>query len=314
MVNTVPEVPPHFTKQSFLNSRMIKRSLRLITGYSFIVPVLVLYIAFVIIPSIEMFIMPFNISGTGFIPKWTWVGLENFQKAVSDDRFFISLKNNSIWALSTLLMPLVLGFLIAEVLTRAKIWGKQAIRSLLFIPQTLASVVVGISFMWIYNPNWGVLNTLLSSLGLDSLRHPWLGDPNTALLSLILAGVWRETPFFMVVFLSGMLKIPTELYDAAKVDGANALQEMIHITIPGIRPEITFMVLISIINGFKVFDLVQVMTRGGPFYQTEVLGHLVYKLGFTEFNFGVATALGVILTAIIFSINSLVLVYREKNA
>lgn len=299
--------------QSLPRSRMMNRSIRLLVGYSFLVPILVLYIVFIVIPSIEMFIMPFFIHGVGFIPKWTWVGLENFQNAIADTRFIISLRNNSIWAICTLLMPLVLGFLIAEVLTRAKIIGRQIFRSVLFIPQTLASVVVGISFMWIYNPNWGVLNTLLSSIGLDFLTHPWLGDPNTALLSLIMAGVWRETPFFTIVFLSGMLKIPTELYDAAKVDGANAVQEMIHITIPGTRPELTFMVLISIINGFKIFDMVQVMTKGGPYYETEVLGHLIYKLGFTEFNFGTASALGVILTAIIFITNSLVLLYREKN-
>jgi raffinose/stachyose/melibiose transport system permease protein len=293
--------------------RSITHSLKHFWGYIFLLPALVLYLTFVIIPFITMFIMPFFISEKGMNPKWAWVGLANFQDAVSDMRFSIAIMNNIMWALCTLIFPLIIGFLLADVLARAKIKGRNFFRTFLFVPQTLASVVVGVAFMWIYNPRWGMLNSFLSSVGLGSLTRPWLGDPNTALFSLIVAGIWREIPFFMVVFLSGIQKIPTELYDAAKVDGANAVQEIIHVTVPCTRPELTFMALVSIINGFRVFDIVQVMTKGGPFFRTEVLGHLVFVQGFNEFSFGKAAAVGIILTAIIFVTNSLVLIYREKN-
>ncbi len=282
-------------------------------GYLFLLPALTLYILFVVYPFLEMLRMPFFIAERGLDPEQAWVGIANFIGVFQDDRFWIALLNNILWAVGTIVLPLIIGFLLAEVLARGKVRGRNIYRSLLFVPQTLSPVVVGLAFIWIFQPRWGALNVILQSVGLDAWTQPWLGNPNTALSALILTGVWREIPFFLVIFLAAMQKIPSELYDAAKVDGANMWQEMRNITVPMIKQELTFMLLLAIIIAFKIFDIVRVMTRGGPFDQTEVLGHLLYQMGFSEFNFGHASAVGIILTAIIFISTTVVLVYRERQ-
>ena len=282
-------------------------------GYLFLLPALILYSVFVVYPFFDMLRMPFFISERGLDPEIAWVGFANFSGAFQDERFWIALWNNLLWAVATIALPLVIGFVLSELLARGKIKGRNIYRGLLFVPQTLSPVVVGLAFIWIFQPRWGAINFLLENLGLEGLTQAWLGNPNTALLALILTGVWREFPFFLVIFLAAMQKIPTELYDAAKVDGANMWQEMRNITIPMIKQEVTFMLLLAIIISFKIFDIVRVMTRGGPFNKTEVLGHLIYQMGFSEFNFGHASAIGVILTAIIFVSTTVVLIYRERQ-
>lgn len=290
--------------------KWIKRSQ--IIHYLYLLPALAIYIGFVIYPFILTIKIPlFKIEGFRLTNEF--VGLENFRSALSDSRFWIAIKNNLIWSVATFIFPLSIGFVLADVLVRAKIRGKNFFRTVYFIPVTIAPVIIGVIFIWIYQPKWGVINSFLNEVGLDALTRGWLGDPTFALPAVIMAGVWGQIGFFMVVFIAGLQKISTEIYDASKVDGANAFQEFIYITIPGMRQELTFMSLISLIISFKIFDVVRMMTKGGPFYRTEVLGHLIYKLAFKEVNLADSTAISVILTGIIFLSTTLILIWRERS-
>lgn len=283
-----------------------------LSGYLFLIPALIIYLMFVIYPFFLTIKMPlFKIEGFRLTNEF--VGLSYFRSAISDERFIIALKNNLLWSLATFAFPLSIGFVLADILARAKIKGRNFFRTIYFIPVTIAPVIIGVIFIWIYQPKWGVINTFLGAIGLDALTRGWLGDPIFALPAVIVAGIWGQIGFFMVVFLAGLQKISTELYDAAKVDGANAIQEFFFITIPGMRQELTFMSLLSLIISFKIFDIVRIMTKGGPFYRTEVLGHLIYKLAFKEVNLGDSAAVSIILTGIIFISTSLILIWREKN-
>lgn len=288
-----------------------KRFLKRLVGYGFVLPSLAIYVVFLIYPFVQMIRLSF-FEFKALTTAKTFVGLGNYQAVLENERFWDALRHNAYWTVGTFLIPLAFGFLIAEVLARGRVRGRNFFRTVLFIPVTISPVVVGTVFIWIYQPRWGVLNSTLRSLGLDDFTQLWLGSPDWALPAVIVAGVWGQIGFFMATFLAGLQKIPQDLYDAAKVDGANYLQEMFFITIPSMRYEITFMSLISVIWSFKVFDIVRVMTRGGPFNSSDVLGHLVFKTAFVEFKFGEGTAMAVLLTLIIFIINAVMLSYRER--
>lgn len=285
---------------------------RVFLGYGFLIPSLIFYVAFVIYPFIDMLRLSL-FQSRGLVPEPSFVGLDNYALLLEDSRFWSDFVNNIIWSVATLILPLTIGFLIAVILARGNIVGRTFFRVVYFIPVTFSQVVVAIVFIWIFQPRWGVVNTSLTALGLGELARPWLADPDFALYALIIAGVWGQIGLFMVVFLAGLQKIPNDLYDAARVDGANAFQEMVSITIPSLRQEITLMVVLSMIISFKVFDIVQVLTRGGPFNQTEVLGYYIYELAFRQFNWGYASTVSVVLTAIIFVISTIVIIFRTRE-
>jgi len=285
---------------------------KLAIGYGFLIPSLLFYIVFVIYPFLDMIRLSF-FQSRGLVPEPEFIGLDNYARLLEDTRFWNDFLNNVIWSIATLVIPLTIGFLIAVILARGNIFGRTFFRVVYFIPVTFSQVVVAIVFIWIFQPRWGVVNTALNTFGLSDLTRPWLADPDWALFALIIAGVWGQIGLFMVVFLAGLQKIPTDLYDAAQVDGANSFQEMLFITIPSLRQEITLMVVLSMIISFKVFDIVQVLTRGGPFNKTEVLGYYIYELAFRQFNWGYGSTVAVVLTAIIFVISSIVIVLRTRE-
>jgi raffinose/stachyose/melibiose transport system permease protein len=310
----------HLEQKQTLRSNVISKarggskvlSVRMIIGYSLLIPSLMLYVGFVIYPFLNMLILSLYQS-KGLVPVTQYIGLENYAKALADARFWSALRHNVIWSVGTLFIPLLIGFLVAVVLARGNIRGRNIFRFIYFIPVTFSQVVVGIVFIWIYHPRWGVVNTFFTKVGLEGWTRTWLGDPSTALYALIVAASWGLIGLYMVVFLSGIQKIPGELYDAAKVDGTNALQEMRHITLPGLRQEITFMIILSLLISFKVFDIVRVLTSGGPFRQSEVLGYYVFELGFKQFNWGYGSAVSVLLTIIIFTISATTILYRMRR-
>lgn len=288
------------------------RSQRIMIGYLFLVPSLVLYLGFIIYPFFEM-VRQSLFQAKGLAPNWKFIGLDNYVKLIDDDRFWSAFANNVRWSVGTMLIPLVCGFLIAVVLARGRIRGRNFFRFVYFIPVTFSQVVVAIVFTWIFQPRWGVVNTVLEGVGLEHMTRTWLGDPDYAIYALIIAGVWSQIGLFMVVFLAGLQKTPQDLYDAAKVDGANPVQEMRHVTIPSLRPEITLMIVLSLIISFKIFDIVRVLTRGGPFRQTEVLGYYVFQLGFEQFNWGYGNAVATMLTIMIFFISATVIIFRARR-
>jgi raffinose/stachyose/melibiose transport system permease protein len=177
--------------------------------------------------------------------------------------------------------------------------ARAFLRTLFFVPVVMSLIVVTIIFQRIYEPNTGLLNALLHGIGLDALAHPWLGDSATALPAVIAVSVWKNVGFSLVILLAGLQGLPGDVIDAGRVDGANAWQLTTRVIAPLMRPILALTSLLSIIGGLKVFDLVFIMTRGGPTYSTEVLATMLYREAFELNEMGVASAIAVILVALV---------------
>nr|WP_281352415.1 sugar ABC transporter permease [Phytoactinopolyspora alkaliphila] len=238
--------------------------------------------------------------------------MENYRRLAGDARFFASLGNNLLWVVGSWLAQ-GLGLLLAAMLSVSWIRGRTLFRTLFFIPATMALVIVGIAWDQIYQPNTGLLNAALDAIGLEILTRGWLSDSGTAMGAVIATANWTYYGFAMVILLGGMQAIDPHLYEAASLDGASAWQRFRHVTVPGIRNQITLLVVVSFINTLKTFDLVYVMTSGGPGHATEVVAYYIYALAFVTGRPGYAAAAAVVLTVIILIITAIFLRVRERE-
>jgi raffinose/stachyose/melibiose transport system permease protein len=221
-----------------------------------------------------------------------FIGLENFRKLFFEDQAFgRALSNNIVWMLFFLTVPFILALTAASLLARIR-RGGMIYRTILFIPYLLPSVVTATIWRNLMNPRLGV-GAQLAKVGVPGLDIAWLGRSDTALLSIAFADNWHYWGFLMVLFLTAMQSIPMELYDAAKIDGANRWQEFRYVTLPGIRPVVLFMLMMTAIWSFLVFEYIWILTQGGPAGASEVLGTLVYKNAFNRFEAGYGAAQGV---------------------
>ena len=240
-----------------------------------LLPAIILLLIFVVIPICYGFYLSFH-RWDGFNSP-VFIGMNNYVKLIErDDIFLKAVKNTIIFAISVVLFKNVLGLFLA-LLVNQKLRGIIFFRTALFLPVTLSFVVIGLLWSWIYNPAFGLLNAGLELLGLDNLVRPWLSDPSTALGAIITVDIWKWTGFHMVLYLAGLQSIPKDLYEVAIIDGAGAWTRLLRITLPLLAP-VTFINVLLSLNGAFVrnFELVFVMTDGGPNNATEVvLTHLV---------------------------------------
>lgn len=267
-------------------------------GWLFIFPGLSIYLIFVLIPMVETFRLSF-FEWNGFSLNQTFVAFQNYARLFQDSQFFKSILHNSVFLIFYSLLPILLGLFLANILGRKITNGLTGFRVILFLPQVLSMVVVGITWRWIFNPAFGPLNVILKSIGLDSLAGQWLGDFNLALPSVGIIGTWVMYGFSMVLFLAGMQRIPLEYFEAAQLDGAGEFQQFIYITLPSLIPEIGVALITTIIAALRVFDLVYVTTRGGPGDQTLVTSFLIYRAAFLQNQVGYAAAVASIMTILI---------------
>ena len=230
----------------------------------------------------------------GLESQIVFVGLQNFLDLTRDPNFTVSLVNNIKWAVLSLLVPVVLGLLMAVLLHSGKIYFSGVFRSIIFLPTTMALVTIGIMFALILNPVFGAWNEALRVVGLGALAHDWLGDPNTALYSLIAVFAWGYLGLPLMLFHAGISEIPVELYEASRIEGASGFQTLRYITVPLLKPVATVVTMLTVINSLRAFDLVMVMTRGGPFKQTAVLGYLMYTEAFANYRFGYGAAISIV--------------------
>lgn len=267
----------------------------------FILPSLIGFILFLAIPMVSALGLSFtNYSGG---PKFRFTGLTNYLRALNSPDFQNSLWVTIVFTFWTVLLQLLLGLSFALLLYRP-FRGRNLWRGLFFLPNVLSSIAVGLSFMLILNPDHGPLNQFLSSLGFVPPR--WLGAENSALPSVIMVTVWQSFGYYMIIFLGGLLSIDGTLYEAASIDGARAIRKFFSVTLPGLTPVTFFAVTISIINAFKVFDQVFIMTGGqaggGPAGATNVLVFDIYLNAFTNLRFGYASAESVVLLIIVLAV------------
>jgi raffinose/stachyose/melibiose transport system permease protein len=271
---------------------------RHVTGYLFVLPALVVYSAFVVYPTIYTLVLSF-FSWTGMTPQWgPFVGLGNFAAALADPVFWKSITNNIQFVLVRTPLEVGIALLLAVMLNNA-MRGWRLWRTLLFVPVVLSLVAVGLVFGRLLDSSSGVFNAILQAVGLKVLAQQWLGDPDVALWTVTGISIWKNIGFSMVILLAGLQSLSQEVVEAAKVDGANEAQATIFVIIPMLRPVIAIAMVLSVISGLKVFDLVFIMTQGGPLYATEVPMTLLYRYAFTFNTMGQAAAVGVMQAAII---------------
>lgn len=264
----------------------------------FVLPALLLYGAFIIYPMINTIQLGFyEWNGFQNVEK-VFVGWENYKTLLTNDPvFWIATKNSLVWMGLSLVIPTSLGLLFALALNQ-KIPGRNVFRTVLYLPAVLAPIAVATMWRWMYNPNFGAINSILKVLQLENLKMSWLGDADVALYSIFFASTWVVTGLNMVLFLAGLQNVPKDLIEASKVDGANTLQSFFNITIPTLRPTFIMVLALTIINSLKVFDLIVGMTNGGPAQKTQVLALWSYYQSFGNHDFGAGNAIATILLII----------------
>jgi raffinose/stachyose/melibiose transport system permease protein len=229
----------------------------------------------------------------------TWAGLDNYKKVLSDPDIRASFVHSFELIFFYAVLPVLLGLVLASLIAHSRVRGVTFFRAVLFLPQTVASVVVAIAWVWIYAPS-GPVNEALGAIGLGSLRRGWLGDFTFALPALGLVGTWVTFGLCLVLFLAGIQKIPYTLYEAARVDGAGRVREFFAVTLPGLRGELAVALTLTIITALRSFDLIYVSTSGGPGTSTTVPSVLVYQNAFSNGRVGLAASVAVVLTVLIF--------------
>ncbi|RYV51178.1 carbohydrate ABC transporter permease [Pengzhenrongella frigida] len=270
-----------------------------IAALPYLVPTALLYGYFLLYPMLDSVRISFY-EWSGFrTQEPTWVGLENYVRLFTgaDPVFWKAFQNSVIWVALAVLIPMTLSLLLALALNR-KMIGRNLFRSVFYIPAVFASITVAAMWRWIYNPTLGAVNQVLEGIGLDSWTQQWLGNPKIALYSIFVAAVWQGVGFNMVLFLAGLQQVPPELVEAAKLDGARGPQIFRHVTVPALRPTFVVVLILTIINSLKVFDLVVGMTGGGPAQSTQVLALWSYSQSFSNHNFGQGGAVATVLLVI----------------
>src|SRR5215210_3202618 len=283
---------------------------RYLVAYLFILPVLLLYLIFVLRPTLQTFWLAFY-EWNGISLDREWVGLANFQRLIVDPIFWQALQHSVIWATVLVTFNLVVG-LVAAALLAGSIRGRLLFQLGYFLPVVQASIVTAMIWRWIYAPT-GVLNTGLETIGLGFLAHGWLGDFAVVLPALAVASSWMTFGLSVVILLAGMQSIDPTLYDAARVDGAGYGRMFLDITVPSLRNTITIVILLALVDAFKVFDIIWATTEGGPIRATEVLSTYLFKEGFQKNQYGYGSAIAVALALIILISSILNLAIRERG-
>lgn len=260
--------------------------------WAFLALPLAMFTIWVIYPIFQTFAFSLT-SWDGISPHAQMEGLRNFGVLWGDRVFWISLINNLRWLVLFVLVPIPLGLAIA-LLFNTELPGNKIFKLLLFLPMTLSFVVIGQVWNWIYEPDYGALNTFFQAAGLEHWSRAWLSDPRIVTYSLIFAAIWRQIPYIMILFLAGLKTIPPHLVEAAWVDGAGPLQRFRFVILPCLKPAMIIAVTVSIIDSLRSFDIVYTMTGGGPHYSSSVLANQMYIESFHNYRMGYGSAIAVI--------------------
>ena len=260
-------------------------------------PYLVLFIVFLLLPAAVGVYASFTKWGIIGQPKW--IGFKNYTKLLNSDLFIESLQNTLYFVILAAIPLIVLGFLLA-LLVHQKLRGRNIARAIVFLPHVVSVAAVGIIFQWILERSSGLLNYYLGLLGVNPPIN-WLGDPDSAMPAIAITTIWWTVNGNMIIYLAGLQDIPADLYEAAKIDGADAWQELRYVTIPMLMPVNAFIIPLTVIACWRVFGQVFVMTRGGPQASTFTVAQFIYETAFVNFNMGLASAAGVILMLVTLS-------------
>jgi len=279
-----------------------------LTAYTFILPNFLGFMIFTLVPVIVSIILSFMEWDTASPMKF--VGLKNFAHLLKDETFRISLGNTLYYTVATVPLTLVCALALAILLNKG-IKGLKIFRAMFFLPYITSIVAVAVVWNMLLHPTMGPVNEFLKLIGI--INPPgWTSSTEWSLPAVIIVSVWRSMGYYMVIYLAGLQGIPGELYEAATVDGANAWQKFKNITVPMLTPTTFFVSIMLVINSFKVFDLILVMTQGGPGRSTNVLVYDIYNEAFLNFKFGYSSAIAMVLFAIVLIITLIQFKVEEK--
>ncbi|GIV80644.1 MAG: sugar-binding protein [Litorilinea sp.] len=295
------------TSQRRIARRRLRKNL---VPWLFILPILLIHLVVVIGPALAA--VYYSLTDWSGIGAAQFVGLQNFQELIFKDLNYRSaLWHNVLWLVFFLIVPFCMALLAASLLAAVRTGG-MLYRTLLFIPYIVPSVITANIWRNLLSPTLG-LGAQAARWGIPGLDHAFLGDPNTALWAIAFVDNWHFWGFLMVLFLAAMQGISPDLYDAAKIDGANRWQEFLHVTLPGIRPTLIFMLMMVAIWSFLAFDYIWILTQGGPAGASEVLATYLYKQAFNRFEAGYAAAIGLSISLIAGFIIGLFVYLRRRG-
>ena len=269
-----------------------------IAPYLYVMPVLILLLimyGYPLIKSIIMSLQDYKLTSSGSAP---FNDFANFKKMFSDTDFLLLLKNSLIYVIISVVAQFVLGLILALCL-KTKFRGRGIYQSIVFLPWAFSSFVVGLMFRWSFNGEYGVVNDILMKMGIIKENVAWLGTPGLSLAVVIIAMIWMGIPFFGIMILAALQSVPDDIYEAADIDGCGMFRKFFSLTLPYIKPTIIMTVLLRTIWIFNSFDLIVIITGGGPVNYSQTLPSYMYSKAFVSYDFGLASAFGVLLIVIL---------------
>jgi multiple sugar transport system permease protein len=275
----------------------------------FLSPTLIIFSAFILFPVFFSFYLSFH-KWNMFGGETTFIGFDNYIRMFKNPEFWQVLKNTAIYTIGTIPLNMALALWVAFILNK-KIIGKRFLRTAFFAPVIISPVAAAVIWRWLYDPNFGLINYFIAALGFSPVN--WLNEPTAAMFALIIVGVWKTFGVNMVLFSAGLQGIPQSYYEAAELDGAGRWDKFWNITVPLLSPTTFFIMIMSMISSFQVFDIVYVLTSGGPLGSTKVLVFYVYEYAFKFFEMGYSSAISYFLFAVLFMLTMLQIRYMKNK-
>ncbi len=265
-------------------------------AYLYILPLLALSFALVYYCIIDTVVVSFT-DWDGMSDSFKVIGLENYVKMLSDHTFWTSVLNNIIFFVGTVFVQALLGFVLA-VLLKKRLFGSNVFKAVYFLPIAMATSIITAIFRIIMDPTNGSLNQFLRAVHLEGLAQNWLGDPKIALFSVIVVNIFQWMGFSMITYYAALMSLPDDVYEAAKIDGAGFVKTTFSVTLPMVRGTTNVLIILGIVGSLKTFDLVKLLTGGGPGRVTTVMNTYLYEKAFNDFNAGGAASIGVAILVI----------------
>ncbi|MCD9025859.1 carbohydrate ABC transporter permease [Cohnella silvisoli] len=295
-----------------MSFRLSRQQKNMIFAAVLLLPVFIIMMLTIISPLISAISLSFS-DYSLMSPDRSWNSFGNYIELLRSSEFYHSLKITLTYVGTTVVIDLLLGLLMAVLLNR-NIRMRRFLRSIFMIPWAIPTIVTALIFLWIYQPDYGVLNYMLTSLGIMDTNISWLQSMDWALAAIIVVAVFRQTPLVCVMLLAGLQNISASLYEAAKIDGASGWKLFLHVTLPLLKPVISSVTLIMIVNNFQMFTLFFTLTNGGPAGSTSSLAILTYETAFSKYELGKGSAIGVIWLALLFVFSVLFTRYMNRNS
>ncbi|HAE87766.1 TPA: ABC transporter permease [Candidatus Marinimicrobia bacterium] len=294
-------------QQQYINRQHRKN---FITGILFLTPTLVIFSMFILFPVLFSFFLSFH-KWNMFSSSQSFIGFANYQRLLTDPEFWQVLKQTIMYTLGTVPLNMIIALFLAMMLNK-KIKGKKFLRTAFFTPVIISPVAAALIWRWIYDPNFGLLNYATGFFGIPPVN--WLNDSRAAMAALIIMGVWKNLGINMVLFSAGLQGIPDTYYEAAEMDGAGRWSKFWNITLPMLTPTTFFIMIMSMISSFQVFDIVYVLTSGGPMGSTKVMVFYMYEYAFKFFEMGYASAVAYIFFAMLAVLTLLQVKYMRTRS